>query len=98
MANNRTTTNEPSAPERLASLLLACAFESDPARAHRLAEEYATEFNHACEAAWGRRLGAKRALLDQAELALNAAEATADQAERRRHLQLFELLMASAER
>jgi hypothetical protein len=81
---------------RLADLLLACAFEPDPVRARRLAEQYATEFNRACSEAWGQRLAAKRALLDQAEIALNAAEATADQAERRRHLQLFELLMASA--
>jgi hypothetical protein len=93
----RDRTNESAPAEHLANLLLACAFEPDPARARQLAEEYATEFNHACEEAWGKRLAAKRALLDEAELALNAAEATADPVKRRKRLQLFELLMASAQ-
>jgi hypothetical protein len=78
--------------------LARCALESDPVQARRLDEEYTEAFNDACSEAWGQRLAAKRALLDQAELTLNAAEATADPAERRRHLRLFELLMASADR
>jgi hypothetical protein len=89
--------NGPSAPERLAGLLLAAVFEPDPVRGRQLAEQYATEFNRVCEAAWDRRLAAKRALLDEAEVALDAAETAVGPAERRRHLRLFELLMASVE-
>ena len=96
MPSKRITTSEnPSAPDRLVSLLARCAVERDPVQARRRAEEYAEAFNAACVEAWGQRLAAKRVLLDAAECALDKAEATAGD-ERRRHLQVFELLMGAA--
>jgi hypothetical protein len=46
---------------------------------------------------WGVRLAASGALLEAAERALDCAEMTRDPEERRRHLSLFELLMAAVE-
>jgi hypothetical protein len=85
----------PSAPERLAGLLLAAAFEPDPARGRQLAEEYATAFNDGCSEAWGQRIAASRALLDEAERALDRAETTTGD-ERCRLLALFETYMSAA--
>jgi hypothetical protein len=85
----------PSAPERLAGLLLAAAFEPDPVRGRQLANEYATAFNDACSAAWGQRIAASRVLLDEAERVLDRAE-TATGDDRRRLLALFETYMSAA--
>ena len=84
-----------SGSERLADLLLAAAFEPDPARARQLANEYATAFNYACSEAWGQRIVASRALLDEAERVLDRAEAATGD-ERSRLLALFETYMSAA--
>jgi hypothetical protein len=75
--------------------LLAAAFEPDPARGRQLAEQYATAFNDACSEAWGQRIAASRALLDQAESLLDRA-ALAAGAERERLVELASLCMDAA--
>jgi hypothetical protein len=87
---NTTTSNH------LASLFARAIVEPDDERADRLMREYNEAFVLAVRESWGERLRAADALLDQAEAALNAAEATTDSDERHRQLRLFELLMASA--
>jgi hypothetical protein len=84
-----------SAPERLADLLLAAAFEPDTARSRQLADQYADEFNAACSEAREQRISASHALLDEAEQVLDRAEMAAGD-ERRRLLALFETYMSAA--
>jgi hypothetical protein len=91
-----TATNELSAPERLAAMLVHAMLEPDPERAADLSREYSEAFADACSELWGQRLWAKRLMLDEAERLLDGAEASDDPAERRKLLSLFELCMSAA--
>ena len=93
---NRAPEELSSEEERVVELLFAAFAERDEARAAELIDQSGAAFVDAVRARWGRRLRASRALLDEAERVLDAAEATDDSEERRRQLRLFELLMAAA--
>jgi hypothetical protein len=84
-----------STPEQLAGMLARIALERDPARVRRLAQQYAAAFTDAATEAWGRRLDAAAALLDQAERLLDKAALTAGQ-DRERLVALASLCMDAA--
>jgi hypothetical protein len=85
-----------SATERLVALLARCALEPDPGRARRLAQQYAEAFNDACVEAWGARLAAGAAILDEAERFLDEAAVASDPGERQHLTRLADVLITAA--
>jgi hypothetical protein len=90
------TAASPESIARAAGLLAAALVEPDDARTAALVEAFNDAFIGAVRESWGHKLAAANALLAEAERVLDRAEA-ARGAERRRLLQLFELLMSAAE-
>jgi hypothetical protein len=84
-----------STPEQLAGMLARIALEPNDGRAAALAEQYAAAFSDAVVDAWGRRLDAAAALLDEAERLLDRAALAAGD-ERERLVALADVFMDSA--
>ena len=82
--------------KRTSALVAAAMIETDETRTAELIEELADAFIAAIDQAWGERIDAGKALLAEAERLLDQAEATRDEGERSRLLQLFELCMSAA--
>ena len=79
-----------------ADLFLRAVWEPNDQRHAELVTQFTDVFVAGIQARWDAELAAAKALLDEAERALNAAEATSDRIERRKQLADFELYLQLA--
>jgi hypothetical protein len=84
--------------DEVAQLLVRAMWEPDEAEAARLIDESGAAFVEHVRQRWGANLRAAKALVAQAERALDQAESASEPAERRRQMRLFNVLMQRATR